>query len=68
VNINILRASGKKPFRNKIVEYFNNIIEDESYDLSNLSPSEALSNFESFTVTSAKEAAEREKWKTLPTG
>ena len=61
VNNLILRSSGKKPFRAKIVEYFNNIMKDESNDPMNLSPSEALSNFESFIVTSAKEVAEREE-------
>ena len=43
VNDHILRASGKKPFRDKIVEYFNNIMEAKSNDLSNLSPSKVLS-------------------------
>ena len=60
VNNHIIRSTGKKPFRAKIVEYFNNIMEDESNDLSNLSPSEALSKFESFIIPSAKEVAERE--------
>ena len=35
-------------------------MKDELNDLLNLSPSEALSNFESFIVMSAKEVAERE--------
>jgi len=34
VNNLILRSTGKKPFRAKIVEYFNNIMKDISNDLS----------------------------------
>ena len=60
VNNHILKASGEKPFRDKIVEYFNNIMEAKVKDLSNLSPSKALSKFESFIIMSAKEVAERE--------
>jgi len=55
VNNHILKASGEKPFRDKIVEYFNNIMEAKVKDLSNLSPSKALSKFESFIIASAKE-------------
>ena len=61
VNNHILGSTGQKPFRAKIVEYFNNIMEGESNHLSDLSPSKALSKFESFIIASAKEVAEREK-------
>ena len=60
VNNHILRSTGKKPFRAKIVEYIKNIMEDDLNVLSNLSPPKALSKFESFIITSAKEVAVRE--------
>jgi len=60
VNNRILRTAGGAEFKTKIVEYVNSIQDEDSQLLSSLSPSEALSNFESFVVKLVKEVVERE--------
>jgi len=60
VNNKILKATGGAEFKTGIVEFVNSIQDEDSQLLPTLLPSEALSNFESFILKSAKEVAEKE--------
>ena len=59
VNNHVLRAAGRRAFKEKIAKYVNNLNEENLNKISNLSPSEAHSEFEEFDVSTA-EVAKRE--------
>ena len=50
----------REPFKAKIVKYINNINKNEPEELSNLSPSEALTKFEEFILNLENDVAKRE--------
>jgi len=56
INNKTLNNTGNKAYKSKIAEYINSIDDNQIEDMSNLSPSEALSKFETHIIKLAKES------------